>query len=415
MKFLSNDNVLVMQSYLLYAIAALFPLYPPLVSPLIIVFGLLSVYTVVRGYGRAQMSQLSILLSLFYILHLIGMLYTDNLKRGFFDLEVKLSFLVFPLAFVGFRLVNNRIFTNTLRMFFLGTVANGLFCVVYAAYRYFFEEPPGHLEPFVFFFSTLFSVLIHPTYYALYIVFSLMALFYLEWPVLDINKPFRSVLNSLVIVFLSITLLLSASKTGLVMWAFLVVSGTVLMLIHVKRKWIPIIGMVALTSIVGSVYQAIPVIKQRVSNALDVADSDRVDPSASESTAARTLVYGAAWQLVTSQPWYGQGTGDFQDELDKVYRKNRYKLPLQKHLNAHNQFLQSWIALGIPGLIMAVGIFIVMFQQSHRSHDWLYAGFTSIFFLASLTESTFHVQAGVVFFSFFAVLFAEKAMNHGSE
>lgn len=410
-KLPDSDKVLRVQNNLLYVIAFLFPLYPLVVSALIFVFGLFSIYTVVRGYGRAQMSELSILLLLFYALHLVGMLTTENVQRGLFDLEVKLSFLVFPLAFIGFKLVDTRNFTTTLRMFFLGTLANGIICVGYAFYRYYFVEPPELQEAYIYFFSTYFSTLLHPTYYSMYVVFSLMIMTYLEWPLLDINKPWRSVINMLIIVFLSITLLLSASKTGLIMWSFLVLFGTVLMLVYVERKWIPILGVVMLTSIVGSVYQATPVIKTRVSTGLRAADSDQVNPAASESTAARMLVYKSSWELVTSQPWYGQGTGDFQDELDEVYKKNGYEMPLERHLNAHNQFLQSWIGLGIPGLVMTLGVFIVMFQQSYRNRDWLYVGFTTVFFLASLTESTFHVQAGVVFFSFFAVLFARKSLS----
>ena len=108
----------------------------------------------------------------------------------------------------------------------------------------------------------------------------------------------------------------------------------------------------------------------------------------------------------------GMGTGDFQDELDKIYEERGYKFAHARHLNTHNQFLQSWIALGIPGVTLILGIFIVMFQQALKNRDWLYVGFTTIFLVISLTESSLYMQAGVVYFSFFAVLFARKSQSN---
>jgi O-antigen ligase len=37
----------------------------------------------------------------FYILYVTGMLYTSNFPRGIFDLEVKLSLIIFPLIFLS--------------------------------------------------------------------------------------------------------------------------------------------------------------------------------------------------------------------------------------------------------------------------------------------------------------------------
>ncbi len=178
------------------------------------------------------------------------------------------------------------------------------------------------------------------------------------------------------------------------------------------HKWIPILGLMVLTSLVGVIFREAPLLQSRIVNVLQITQNEEVNPLATESTEVRYLVYSSAWDIINSQPWYGMGTGDFQDELDKIYEERGYKFAHARHLNTHNQFLQSWIALGIPGITLILGIFIVMFQQALKNRDWLYVGFTTIFLVISLTESSLYMQAGVVYFSFFAVLFARKSQSN---
>ena len=98
---------------------------------------------------------------------------------------------------------------------------------------------------------------------------------------------------------------------------------------------------------------------------LEVAQKDEVNPESTESTAVRYLVYSSTFEVLRSQDWFGQGTGDFQDVLDDIYNEKGYTSAAEEHLNAHNLFLQSWISLGIPGLIIVLGIFLVMTVQAH--------------------------------------------------
>ena len=65
MRWLSEKQVFKIQHYVLYAIAFFIPLLPGAVPPLIISFGVLSVYNILMGYRRAQMKEVSILLLAF--------------------------------------------------------------------------------------------------------------------------------------------------------------------------------------------------------------------------------------------------------------------------------------------------------------------------------------------------------------
>jgi O-antigen ligase len=109
----------------------------------------------------------------------------------------------------------------------------------------------------------------------------------------------------------------------------------------------------------------------------------------------------------------GVGPGDTQTILTKRYiEKNIY--PGDEihegflHYNAHNQFLQYYMSLGIIGLgffIIILGFLVVtIFTKANIT-----AGCISIVFLSfCFTESVMERQKGIVFFTFFSCLLVAK-------
>jgi hypothetical protein len=86
-------------------IAFLLPLYkqgiPVLISMLILRWLLSGQFlrlpqAVITSRHRATILMFAVL----YLIHLIGMINTNNIRSGLFDLEVKASLLIFPLIFV---------------------------------------------------------------------------------------------------------------------------------------------------------------------------------------------------------------------------------------------------------------------------------------------------------------------------
>ena len=403
MKWLDRHKVFLFQNYLLYAIAFFIPLLPRLVPVFIILLGGLSIFAIIKKYSRVNLGEISTLMILLFFLHLLGLAYSENLDRGWFDIEVKLSLFAFPVAFVGFRFVRETNFKRVVLMFIYGTSFASLFCLAASSYKYFVLD-----LPYYHFITTRFSIIVHPSYFALYLIFSILALAALK-PSYFVKSKWNSFFNFLFMVFLSIILVLTGSKTGFIMWIILAVLITVSRVKTAKYKLIPILSLIMVFSTIGIIFQSAPLLQSRIVNVLNVAQSDNLDPKAVESTEVRALIYSSAFEIVTHQDWYGNGTGDFQDVLDAEYAKKKYMQAADKHLNAHNLFLQIWIALGIPGIAMVIGIFILMFITAFKSGESLYQGFTLFFLIISLTESTFYVQAGIVFFSFFAVLFERRA------
>lgn len=403
MKWLERHRIFLYQNYLVYAIAFFIPCYPRLVPSLIVAFGILSIYAIFKGFSRVQMNEISVLMLILFGFHLTGILYTENMDRGMFNLEVKLSFLAFPIAFTGFKFLNRTNYENTLKAFLIGTILAGVICLAQSAYSVLILD-----KSYYYFLTSRFSVIVHPSYFSMYLIFAILILTELEWPLFKNENKTRNVLNGVSLLFLTVCVVLSGSKIGMISWLAIIVWITWRLIREFENKWIPIVGLIVISSIIGIVFQSAPLLQKRIMNVLKVAQGENVAPDASESTAVRTLVYTSAWEVIANQPWYGQGTGDFQDALDAEYKSKGYEAASIRHLNAHNQFLQTWITLGIPGFTTLCGIFILLFQRASRQQNKLFIGFALLFLLISLTESSLHMQAGVVFFAFFAIIFARR-------
>lgn len=405
---LDQHSVLNFQSYLLYAIGFFIPLWTQVNNGFIILFALLGIFSFVKGYASFKPNAILLVTLGFYALHIIGLSYSENVPRGLFDLEVKLSFVVFPIAFYGIRSIADNIYRNTLRAFLYGTLLAAIICLSQSAYKVLILD-----QGYWHFLTSRFSVIVHQSYFAMYLIFAIMVHAYLEWPIVKRKQPLKNAINAFVFVFLSVSVVLTGSKIGFIMWISITVGLMIALLRTIKPRWIPLTAMLAVFTIIGVIFSQAPMLQQRVLNLVEVAQSDSVDPSAKESTAVRSLVYSSAWEIVTTQDWYGQGTGDFQIKLDEVYNQRKYTKAAEQHLNAHNLFLQTWIALGIPGLLMISALFFLMFYRSIQAGDYIFLSFSLLFLLISLTESALNMRAGVLFFAFFLMLFSRRQSLQG--
>ena len=80
----------------------------------------------------------------------------------------------------------------------------------------------------------------------------------------------------------------------------------------------------------------------------------------------------------------------------------------EKKLNAHSQFFQTGIALGLPGIIILSGIFLAAFIWCVRRRFGFGALLTALLVFNFIPESMLQIQAGTLFAGFFYcfILFA---------
>ncbi|MBI5541109.1 MAG: O-antigen ligase family protein [Bacteroidia bacterium] len=335
-----------------------------------------------------------IILVTFFLLHLIGLLYSSNMHAGWFDIEVKLTMILFPLVFFLSDFLNEQKRKSVLLTFVTGTTLAMFVCIGAAFYEYFVNNVNN------FFYMKL-SVFHHPTYFAMYICFSLaIILKYLFYNESEISNFLKSLFVVLILLF-GVFIYMLSSKAGIIIFFITLAAMSLPALFNKsKRLFASIVLFFAVFQIWFSLTQNMRF--ETVSKSVATAEQN---VTTAESNGVRVLIYEAAIYIIKSNYAIGVGTGDIKDELLLEYKVLNMKGAFDNKLNAHSQFLETFIGQGIAGISLLLLLFLIPFINSIKTKNWLLMTFVFIVALNFLTESMLNTQAGVVFFAFFYSFF----------
>jgi O-antigen ligase len=340
----------------------------------------------------------------FFIIHLLGLLYTENMPSGLFDIQVKFSLIVFPVVLAS-RPFNEVQVKNVFYVFITGGVLCSLIMLSRALYTYIVFSENN-------FFYQAFSFLIHPSYLSMYFC---VAISWLLLNLLNNSKTdhrLSNVLKVIVVLFFSFIIVLLSSKMGL-LTMILIYTCFMIYFIISRRKFL--IGIVGLTLIIASVYSLIhfvPSVCARVNNAVIAMSRSSTNQAESESTAVRMLIWSAANKVISEHLIFGTGTGDAKDVLIKEYEKRGMLGALEHKLNTHNEFYQVFVSLGLIGFIFLLLHFLYPLMVAFKNKNIIYILFLLIIFINFIPESMLETQAGVMFFAFFNSILCFSNSSH---
>lgn len=348
---------------------------------------------------------------LFYLLHIVGLLYTSNIDDGNFDLEKKMAIFILPLIIGSSSvLLTKTIFNELILTFIVSCFFTSILCVSKIVYSSFFYH---HIN-YLFNYDLIEPVAFHPVYFSIYIVLSIC--FLLSW-FFNGPKDKKNNLIKLLVVVLTIYfilfLLLLASRTVVSIF-FLILFAYFIYLI--KKKYVPIkIGfsiIIGLIVVVGILAIRSSTFRDRfisVFNSnfkkfgLNEDTHDYLNKNANGLT-LRLMKWKCAVLLIKDNLFLGVGTGDTEDKLQQCYGEIGLWDGVIR-FNAHNQFLQTWLGIGIPGLLLLLMYFFYPLYLGIKQGDFACVAFVLIFIASCLTESMLCCQKGIIFYSFFSTLF----------
>jgi len=336
-------------------------------------------------FESVRKSRFSWLFISFYLLHLLGMLYTHNTDAGLFSLQVKLSLLFFP-----FILVSRPLDVEKATMsFIVGCIVSSLIMLSIATYSYFVRHENN-------FFYEGFSVLVHPGYLSMYLNVAIAML-------LISNSKLNNIkwIKFILIAFFCGILILLSSKLNLLVLVLIFFSCLLYYMIINKKYIIGLSGLILITLSIVSVLKFVPQISGRIKNAVSALTSVNSDPSAAESTAVRLLIWKASNDIISESKLIGVGTGDVQDKLTEEYKKRGMTGALENNLNAHNEYYQVFIALGLVGFLLLILNLCLPLWYSYQTKNVIYLAFLLIIIMNFLPESMLEAQAGTMFYGFF--------------
>lgn len=345
-------------------------------------------------------------LMLLFYWYLIGMTFSENLSYGWKDIESKLSFFLFPLMFLfTFRSWDDRIVNKAKE----GLIAGVIISMILSFGRALICKMNGGE---ICFRNDQFGFNMHSTYLSVMYLMSVIFVMERKW---SIAKEKWIKLIYLLLVLIAIYFMRSLSSF---MAAAALIAGSYIWWIVKYKKWkyllfIPVLGLLSWIAI-----SKLPVISGELKNTYNTVQEYRNDPDEfirkkvkwNESNTVRIVVWNFSSDIIAENPM-GVGTGDVKDRLFREYRAHGYDLFAEKGLNAHNQFFQTGIAIGLGAVFLLLFIILSPLVLNIKKLDPTFTAFVILVFMTCLFESYLERQAGIIFFSFLLITMVAHQLN----
>ncbi len=368
-------------------------------------------------WRRTLRSPIFILPALFYLFSCFSLLWSDNISEALPMLETKSSFFLAPLLIgLSARLYTEGFKEKALKSFLVGALLASLVALIYASFR---SVENGHLyklaqdgvsKQYLFLYTHLAEPIMHPGYFASFLGIALFIAAYFFW---QGRRQYRYLyLGALVFLFLMMLLLQARINLlaifillpfALIYWAFS------------RRKYkflllpvLPVAALLLALTMGGDSFRDRYL--QMPDFSYDISGSDF------NSATYRLAEWESAVDLIADNFWLGTGLGDNRIALINTYREKQFWEGLNKRFNAHNQYLESFIAIGLLGTILLLSALIYYLNNYWRKGDYLNVLNLLFLMICLLTESMFERMWGVLLFTiFFPLMMYLSQYNEESE
>lgn len=398
-----KNNILLLIVYLIYAGLLL----PSLIANYILIgFLVFCLFFLIKEelWRYPFDNKLTLLLVLFYLLHIVGLLYTENIKQGLFDLEKKISLIAIPLLasplFSGFSIRK----IHQLRIGIgLLSLASTVGFLVFAGFKYYAQNDKD-----AFYFENFIPY--NYVYYSYYLSFTVLCLIYELWNAKV--KPFWRFTSLILLPAYTIAILtIVSSKMGIL--SFLV-GYIVLLVFHIKSFKLVIAGLISILLISVLLISTNMTTLERFVNLKEKVEILEKDKYAFDEPFTGLTLRLTFWRLAVKHMVeddvyvFGTGTGDAQDYLNNIYALHNLDAGGYKDFNPHNQWIQTFLQLGLVGVFLLVVIFVLSGIRAIKNNSFILLLFLIITFCFMLSESILEVNKGIVFFSlFFTILVSQ--------
>jgi O-antigen ligase len=391
-----KKNQISINFYFALLIAVFLP-FKFLISPLIgcwLIYNLFSFHKLNWiSFFKNTIFQASIL---FFLAHAIAYFFSVNKKEALFSIELKLSFLILPILFF-ISDFDNKTKNKLLFTFVFSCLLSVFICIINSLF-YFFKN--NELLTY-----NNFCLFMHPSYFSMYLCFSVIILF-LRFNYLNFFN-YQKIIVGLSVFILLLGIFFAASKMGIL--TFLILIPVVILYILWMNKNYKLIIISVLFFTIGSLFfllsDSIAAARLRSSFQFLSSSENNIDKSTTESNAVRVLVWQQAIQLIKEKPILGYTPGDVNDKLYASYKENELTGALENKLNAHNQFLQTSLGIGVIGLLILLSLILFPIINGIKTKNVLIIFFSFLLFLNFIVESMLQTSAGTLFFTFFIGLF----------
>jgi len=419
LQLIKEDYTYIFYLLVVFAIPITFK-FQPVVMALWVLIGILSIKRMdIQDYQNYLLLFFPVM---YFLIHAIGITYSDDVSAGFSNLEAKLAILFIPLVslFLSKKIKIN--YMLILKVFVLANLVASIICLLHAALNTIeineegkiileFSAWPTDIKGFSFFelvnmrynkFSYGFlSFIHHPTYFSLYILFSIVTLVYL------VRKESRyKVLYVLCIAYFAVFIWLLASRAAYI--SFMVIAGFYFIRMGIKYnlKWM-ILGFVLLIAISSVIVLTNTQIKKNIKEAVHISSDEEL----TKNSDIRLWIWKASLEIWNENVLFGVGIGDADSYYTQKYQEYNLKEAVDKEYNAHNQFFDEGVKLGLLGMLVLAAWFIYTLYYSYKNNNFLLFYFILIFVINFMFEVLLNRIAAVSFFAVFYSLLVARSIK----
>ena len=333
----------------------------------------------------------TIMVLLYVLLHVAGLLWTDNLEWGLEILRKQWKLLLFPL-FLG---IARKEHTNH----YMAAFTAAIFLKASKAYLVwlgFITLPPSSI------FTTVGTS--HVSYNPMLALVCYIILQKLLFSA-TIQKTQRWALTILLL-FFSCNMFITAGRTGQVTF-FILLAVALFQYFYKVSKVKLITGLVLLPVLIFGIYQGSSTFKNRADMALKEIQNHKLCEIT--SVGLRVWFTKNTLLMIRDNILIGVGTGDYPEEYHKINQQESPSLP--DTVNPHNQYLLSTSLFGLLGFFSLTGIFVSQLLMGFRIKDSLTPlrqAFPIFFLVIMLGESYLLSHGTGMLFSLFSAFLYKK-------
>ena len=297
-------------------------------------------------------SKLMLASLLFFGLHVVGMLWTEDLQWGLHIIhKMWYFFLLWPILFT--------LVKKDYIKYYVGAFLLAITFTEILSYLVWFEIIPEFRHAKIW----------NPTPFMSHISYNpilAFAIYLISHQVLfqdKLSKLKRYIYFSLAIT-MSINMFITGGRAGHVMY-FVMLSILIFQYFNYKKIRSLILIMIVIPSVFYTAYQSSDIFNERV----DMAVENTLNYSENKgSSVGRRITWAInSWDIIKKNLIIGVGTGDLPSEYKKINQINSPELPNIN--NPHNMYTLVLIQLGLLGFFSFFSIFYYQIKLSFRSSD----------------------------------------------
>ena len=351
-----------------------------------------------------------------FLLHVLGLFYTEYLSDSFGFIERTFSFLLVPIVFLFFSetcLQNIR--KAVLNGLLVGSVISLLILSALNVYNYLGGHPSLHVGPDLFdYYHTYLNFTEplnqHPTYLGMYYLTVLIFL----------NEVVeRTIIKYILLIFFGMGFLFLNSRIIFIILILVlgcrafqkirkyVLNREIVKLVFAGLALVPILFLYS--KFVSDSY-----IVSRFKNIYDYEISMEAEENFNSHAKSnpRMARYISSLKLIGARPLFGYGTGDEGPRLRHQFQKDGLLFAAEQNYNSHNLYIGYAIRFGILGVGTLLFFLIANLYLAFRQGEYNYLFFILAIACVNLVENYFNRNYGITFSAIFFTTFTYQILKN---